>query len=97
MGAKLRRAGSSSFALRRAIVDPAEVENGIYGHPDVTEVVVIGVPANEATVIAWAGERIGVFKAPKSVDFMERCRATRRARWCGGCCGSGPWRDGGGV
>ena len=30
-----------------------------------------GAVANEASVIAWARERIGGFKVPKSVDFVE--------------------------
>jgi fatty-acyl-CoA synthase len=70
-------------------VYPAEVESGIYGHPDVLEVAVIGVPdarwgeavkacvvprdgceVDEASVIAWARERIAGFKVPKSVDVI---------------------------
>ena len=30
-----------------------------------------GAPADEASVIAWARERIGGFKVPKSVDFVD--------------------------
>jgi len=30
-----------------------------------------GAPANEASVIVWARERIGGFKVPKSVDFVD--------------------------
>lgn len=70
-------------------VYPAEVESAIYGHPDVAEVAVFGVPdakwgeavkaacvprpghtIDEASVIAWARERIAGFKAPKSVDVI---------------------------
>ena len=71
-------------------VYPAEVENAIDGHPDVSEVAVIGVPderwgeavkaiivpkpnapRDAASIIAWARQRIGGFKVPKSVDFVE--------------------------
>jgi len=70
-------------------VYPAEVESAIYGHPDVLEVAVIGIPdekwgeavkavcvpkpghtVDEASVIAWARERIAGFKTPKSVDVI---------------------------
>ncbi|GEN98345.1 acyl-CoA synthetase [Novosphingobium sediminis] len=70
-------------------VYPAEVESAIYGHPQVAEVAVIGVPdarwgeavkacvvpregceVDEASVIAWARERIAGFKVPKSVDVI---------------------------
>jgi len=70
-------------------VYPTEVENAIDGHPDVSEVAVIGVPddrwgeavkaivvpkagaARDAdSIIAWARQRIGGFKVPKSVDFV---------------------------
>jgi fatty-acyl-CoA synthase len=70
-------------------VYPAEVESAIYGHPQVAEVAVIGVPdarwgeavkacvvprdgcvVDEASVIAWARERIAAFKVPKSVDVI---------------------------
>jgi acyl-CoA synthetase (AMP-forming)/AMP-acid ligase II len=70
-------------------VYPAEVENAIFGHPDVLEVAVIGVPdekwgeavkaicvpkpgqtIDEASVIAWARERVAGFKVPKSVDTI---------------------------
>jgi fatty-acyl-CoA synthase len=70
-------------------VYPAEVESAIYGHPQVSEVAVIGVPderwgeavkacvvardgcaVDEASVIAWARERIAGFKVPKSVDVI---------------------------
>jgi long-chain acyl-CoA synthetase len=30
-----------------------------------------GTAADEASIIAWARERIGGFKVPKSVDFVE--------------------------
>jgi len=65
------------------------VESAIYGHPQVAEVAVIGVPderwgeavkacvvprdgcvVDEASVIAWARERIAGFKVPKSVDVI---------------------------
>lgn len=71
-------------------VYPAEVENAIDGHPDVSEVAVIGVPderwgeavkaiivpkpdapRDADSIIAWARQRIGGFKVPKSVDFVE--------------------------
>lgn len=71
-------------------VYPAEVENAIDGHPDVSEVAVIGVPddrwgeavkaivvpkagaARDAdSIIAWARQRVGGFKVPKSVDFVD--------------------------
>jgi len=70
-------------------VYPAEVESAIYGHPQVAEVAVIGVPderwgeavkacvvprdgcaVDEASVIAWARERIAGFKVPKSIDVI---------------------------
>jgi acyl-CoA synthetase (AMP-forming)/AMP-acid ligase II len=70
-------------------VYPAEVENAIFGHPQVADVAVIGVPdekwgeavkaivvakagetVDEASVIAWARERIAAYKAPKSVDVV---------------------------
>jgi acyl-CoA synthetase (AMP-forming)/AMP-acid ligase II len=71
-------------------VYPAEVENAIDGHPDVSEVAVIGVPDERwgeavkaivvpkpgaehdaGSIIAWARRRIGGFKVPKSVDFVD--------------------------
>ena len=71
-------------------VYPAEVESAIYGHPDVLEVAVIGVPdpkwgevvkavcapkpgkvIDPDSIIAWARERIAVFKVPKSVDSID--------------------------
>ncbi|HME24528.1 MAG TPA: long-chain-fatty-acid--CoA ligase [Acetobacteraceae bacterium] len=93
-------------------VYPAEVENAIDGHPDVSEVAVIGVPderwgesvkaiivvkpdaqRDAASIIAWARERIGGFKVPKSVDFVEALprnatgkvlrRALREPYWAG--------------
>jgi fatty-acyl-CoA synthase len=93
-------------------VYPAEVENAIDGHPDVSEVAVIGVPDERwgesvkaivvakpdaahdaASIIAWARERIGGFKVPKSVDFVEALprnatgkvlrRALREPYWAG--------------
>jgi acyl-CoA synthetase (AMP-forming)/AMP-acid ligase II len=93
-------------------VYPAEVENAIDGHPDVSEVAVIGVPderwgeavkaivvpkpdaARDAeSIIAWARQRIGGFKVPKSVDFVDALprnatgkvlrRALREAYWAG--------------
>jgi acyl-CoA synthetase (AMP-forming)/AMP-acid ligase II len=30
-----------------------------------------GAPADEASVIGWARDRIGGFKVPKSVDFVK--------------------------
>jgi fatty-acyl-CoA synthase len=70
-------------------VYPAEVESAIYGHPDVAEVAVIGIPddkwgeavkacvvpkpgheIDEASVIAWARQRIAPFKVPKSIDVI---------------------------
>jgi len=48
-----------------------------------------GCAVDEASVIAWARERIAGFKVPKSVDDAPRlCRAIRRARSCGGRCAS---------
>ena len=93
-------------------VYPAEVENAIDGHPDVSEVAVIGVPDDRwgeavkaivvarpgaphdaASIIAWARQRIGGFKVPKSVDFVEALprnatgkvlrRALRERYWTG--------------
>ena len=93
-------------------VYPAEVENAIDGHPDVSEVAVIGVPddrwgeavkaivvpkpgaARDAeSIIAWARRRVGGFKVPKSVDFVEALprnatgkvlrRALREPYWAG--------------
>jgi len=93
-------------------VYPAEVENAIDGHPDVSEVAVIGVPDErwgEAvkaivvpkvgaardgdSIIAWARRRIGGFKVPKSVDFVDTLprnatgkvlrRALREPYWAG--------------
>ena len=93
-------------------VFPAEVENAIDGHPDVSEVAVIGVPderwgeavkavivprsgvsPSEESVIAWTRARIGGFKVPKSVDFVETLprnatgkvlrRALRERYWAG--------------
>lgn len=71
-------------------VYPAEVENAIDGHPDVSEVAVIGVPDDRwgeavkavivprpdaprdaESIIAWARQRIGGFKVPKSVEFVD--------------------------
>jgi len=71
-------------------VYPAEVENAVFGHPDVADVAVIGVPdekwgeavkavvvlkpgasADEASIVAWAKERVANYKVPKSVDFVE--------------------------
>lgn len=70
-------------------VYPAEVENAVFGHPDVADVAVVGVPddkwgeavkgivvlkpeanADEASIIAWAKERIAGYKVPKSIDFV---------------------------
>jgi acyl-CoA synthetase (AMP-forming)/AMP-acid ligase II len=70
-------------------VYPAEVENAVFGHPDVADVAVVGVPddkwgeavkaivvlkpganANDASIMAWAKERIAGYKVPKSVDFI---------------------------
>jgi acyl-CoA synthetase (AMP-forming)/AMP-acid ligase II len=93
-------------------VYPTEVENAIDGHPDVSEVAVIGVPdqrwgesvkaivvpkagaARDAdSIIAWARRRIGGFKVPKSVDFVDALprnatgkvlrRALREPYWAG--------------
>jgi acyl-CoA synthetase (AMP-forming)/AMP-acid ligase II len=93
-------------------VYPAEVESAIYGHPDIAEVAVIGVPdekwgeavkacvvpkpghqVDEASVIAYARERIAAFKAPKSIDVIEALprnptgkilrRALREPYWAG--------------
>jgi acyl-CoA synthetase (AMP-forming)/AMP-acid ligase II len=93
-------------------VYPAEVENAIDGHPDVSEVAVIGVPderwgeavkaiivprpgaaCDAESIIAWARQRIGGFKVPKSVDFVETLprnatgkvlrRALREQYWAG--------------
>jgi fatty-acyl-CoA synthase len=93
-------------------VYPAEVENAIDGHPDVSEVAVIGVPderwgeavkaivvakpgasCDADSIIAWARRRIGGFKVPKSVDFVETLprnatgkvlrRALREPYWVG--------------
>lgn len=93
-------------------VYPAEVENAIDGHPDVSEVAVIGVPdahwgeavkaivvlkpgapRDAASIIAWARKRIGGFKVPKSVDFVDTLprnatgkvlrRALREPYWAG--------------
>ncbi len=93
-------------------VYPAEVENAIDGHPDVSEVAVIGVPderwgeavkaiivtkpdapRDAASIIGWARERIGGFKVPKSVDFVDTLprnatgkvlrRALREPYWAG--------------
>jgi len=50
-------------------VYPAEVESAIYGHPDVLEVAVIGVPDAK-----WG-------EAVKAVS-SKPCRATHRARFC---------------
>jgi acyl-CoA synthetase (AMP-forming)/AMP-acid ligase II len=71
-------------------VYPAEVESAIYGHPDVMEVAVIGVPddkwgeavmafcapkagheIDEASIIAWARERIAGFKVPKRIESLH--------------------------
>jgi acyl-CoA synthetase (AMP-forming)/AMP-acid ligase II len=57
--------------------DVAEV--AVIGVPDerwgeaVKAIIVLkqGVEADEASIIAWARERIGGFKVPKSVDFVE--------------------------
>jgi acyl-CoA synthetase (AMP-forming)/AMP-acid ligase II len=93
-------------------VYPAEVENAIDGHPDVSEVAVIGVPDefwgeavkaivvskagaahDEDSIIAWARRRIGGFKVPKWVAFVDTLprnatgkvlrRALREPYWAG--------------
>jgi HIP---CoA ligase len=58
-------------------VSPAEVEQVLARHPDVSEVAVIGVPdvrlgevAKEAEVIAWCRERLANFKVPRYVDVV---------------------------
>jgi len=69
---------------------PAEVESAVFGHPDVADVAIIGVPdetwgeavkavivprpgsdLDEASVIAYARQRIAGFKCPKTVDFVD--------------------------
>ena len=65
---------------------PAEVENAVYGHPDVAEVAIIGVPDEKwgeavkavvalkpdaDSILSFARSRIAAFKAPKSVEFIE--------------------------
>lgn len=71
-------------------VYPAEVESALFGHPDISDIAIIGIPdekwgeavkavivprdgcdLDEASVIAYAKERIAGFKCPKSVDFIE--------------------------
>ena len=48
--------------------------------------------SSEASIIAWARERIGGFKVPKSVDFVAALPRNATGRCCGGCCGSGTGR-----
>jgi bile acid-coenzyme A ligase len=75
-----------------ANVYPAEVESALGDHPDVADVVVIGLadpewgrrvhaiveprdpaaPPSEADVIAFAKSRLAAYKAPKSVELVDR-------------------------
>jgi bile acid-coenzyme A ligase len=73
-------------------VYPAEVESALIEHPEIADVVVIGLsdpewgrrvhaiieprdhttPPSEAEVIAFAKSRLAGYKAPKTVEVVDR-------------------------
>src|SRR5271166_2372787 len=76
-----------------ANVFPAEVESALAGHPDIADVVVIGLsdskwgrrvhavvqpaqPLTEQQVIEYAKSRLAPYKAPKTVEFVDKIPRT---------------------